>query len=62
MNKKTGYILYSFFIVFSIFFVCLIMQEMQIKILSRLSLLVSFIGGMFYMAIVIKKTEHRRNK
>ena len=48
MRNKTHFRLYSFFIVFSIMFVCLNLQEFKIKILTQLSVLISFFGGMLF--------------
>ena len=62
MNKKTNYTLYSFFIVYTTMVVCLLIQEMQIKFLTQFSVLVSFIGGMVYMILILKKIEQRGKK
>ena len=46
---------HEFFIVLLIMFPCLLIQEIQIKILTQISVLVSFFGGMYYMGWLHKK-------
>ena len=53
---------YLFFIVFFIMFISISLSEIQNNLISKISILASFMGGMYYMNLVSKEIDRRRNK
>lgn len=45
---------YDFFMVFVVMLFCLSIQELQIKIITQFSVLISFFGGMWSIILVNK--------